>query len=108
MEVYNHLGQGFLEAVYQEALEMEFLAQQIPYQREKELEIYYKGRPLRQTYKADFVCYDGIIIELKAVAELSDAHRSQIYNYLHATHGKLGILINFGHANGLQYERKVI
>ena len=93
-KVYNTLGHGFLEAVYQEALEIEFQRQKIPYSREKELKISYDGIDLQQTYRADFVCYDKIIVELKAVSELDDAHRAQVYNYLHATGMKLGILLN--------------
>ena len=107
MEVYNHLGHGFLEAVYQEALEKEFIARRIPYEREKELTIEYKGEVLKQTYKADFVCYGKIIVELKAVSVLDDCHRSQVYNYLHATGFRLGLLMNFGYSEGLEYERIV-
>ena len=107
-KVYNTLGPGFLEAVYQEALEIEFKRQGIPYEREKELKIYYDGIELKQTYKADFVCFGKIIVELKAVSELDDAHRSQVYNYLHATGHKLGLLLNFCYANELQYERIMI
>lgn len=107
-EVYNKLGHGFLEAVYQEALEIEFQRQGIPYEREKELKILYDDVELKQTYKADFVCYDKIIVELKAVSALEDAHRSQVYNYLHATSFKLGILLNFGKSGGLEIERIVL
>lgn len=107
MHVYNVLGYGFLESVYQESLEIEFLKRGIPYEREKELKIYYEGKAMRQTYRADFVCYNNIIVELKAVAHLDDVHRSQIYNYLKATGYKLGLLYNFGHYDGLEYERKV-
>jgi len=108
MEVYNQLGHGFLEAVYQEALEKEFKLRGIPYEREKELTISYKGEVLKQTYKADFVCYGKIIVELKAVAELDEAHRSQVYNYLHATGYRLGLLLNFGYYEGLERERIVV
>ena len=107
MEVYNQLGHGFLEPVYQEALEKEFLLRGIPFEREKLLTISYKGEKLKQTYKADFVCYGKIIVELKAVSELTDAHRSQVYNYLHATGFQLGIILNFGFANGIERERIV-
>ena len=107
-KVYNTLGAGFLEAVYQEALEIEFKRQGIPYEREKELKIQYDGIELEQTYKADFVCYGKIIVELKAVSELDDAHRSQVYNYLHATGYKLGLLLNFGYADELERERIVL
>lgn len=107
-KVYNTLGPGFLEAVYQEALEIEFQRQGIPYEREKELKIQYDGVELKQTYKADFVCFGKIIVELKAVSNLDDAHRSQVYNYLHATGFKLGLLLNFGFADELEHERIVI
>ena len=107
MQVYNVLGHGFLESVYQEALAIEFTKRGIPYQREKELKIYYDGKELQQTYRADFVCYDDIIVEIKAVSELDGSHRSQVYNYLKATGFKLGLLINFDHYNGIQIERKV-
>ena len=107
-KVYNTLGHGFLEAVYQEALEIEFQHQGIPYEREKELKIYYGGVELKQTYKADFVCFGKIIVELKAVSALDDAHRSQVYNYLHAIGCKLGLLLNFGCSEELEYQRIVI
>ena len=107
-KVYNALGHGFLEAVYQEALEIEFQCQGIPYEREKELKIQYDGVELKQTYKADFVCFGKIIVELKAVNALDDAHRSQVYNYLHATGYKLGLLLNFGNVDDLEKERIVL
>jgi GxxExxY protein len=107
-KVYNSLGHGFLESVYQEALEIEFQRQGIPYEREKELKINYDGVELKQTYKADFVCFEKIIVELKAVSTLDDAHRSQVYNYLHATGHQLGLLLNFGCSGGLEHERIVI
>ena len=107
-KVYNTLGHGFLVAVYQEALEIEFQRQGVPYEREKELKILYDGVELKQTYKADFVCFGKIIVELKAVSALDDAHWSQVYNYLHATGYKLGLLLNFGCPDELEYERIVI
>lgn len=107
-KVYNALGHGFLEAVYQEALEIELQRQGIPYKREKELKIQYDGVELKQTYKADFVCFGKIIVELKAVNALDDAHRSQVYNYLHATGYKLGLLLNFGNSDELEKERIVL
>ena len=108
MHVYNTLGHGFLEAVYQEALEIELAKRGIPFESQKELGIVYCGQELKQTYKPDIICYDKIIVELKAVSSLDDSHRSQIYNYLHATGYKLGLLINFGCSDGLEYERKVL
>ncbi len=107
-QVYNTLRHGFLEAVYQEALEIEFQRQEIPYEREKELKIRYDGVELKQTYRADFVCYGKIIVELKAVSKLDEAHRSQVYNYLHATGCKLGLLLNFGNPDHIQIERIVL
>ena len=107
-KVYNTLGHGFLEAVYQEALEIEFQKQGIPYEREKELKIQYDGVELKQTYKADFVCFGKIIVELKAVNAIDDAHRAQVHNYLHATGYKLGLLLNFGCPDELEKERIVI
>ena len=106
--VYNKLGHGFLEAVYQEALEIEFKKQGIPYEREKELKITYDGVELKATYKADLVCYGKIIVELKAVSYLEDSHRAQVYNYLHATGFKLGLLMNFGNSDELEKERIVV
>lgn len=107
MKVYNTLKSGFLEAVYQEALEIEFKKRGIPFEREKELTVFYDGVELKQTYRADFVCYGNIIVELKAVSQLDDAHRSQVYNYLCTTGYKVGLLFNFGHYDGLEIERKV-
>ena len=107
-EVYNKLGRGFLEAVYQDCLELELQKRGIPYEREKEIKIFYDGIELKHTYRADFVCYDKIIVELKAVSALEDAHHAQVYNYLHATGYKLGILLNFGCSDGLEKDRIVL
>lgn len=104
MEVHKVLGCGFVEVVYQEALEEEFKKRNIPYEREKELKINYKDKLLSKTFRADFICYDNIILELKAVHEFTDDHYAQIYSYLKASNMPLGILINFGKAN-LDYYR---
>ncbi len=96
MSVFNELGSGFLEKVYQEALEREFIEKKIPFKREAPLRIMYKGYPLHQEYFADFICYDKIIVELKAVTELTDVHSAQVFNYLKATGFDLAILVNFG------------
>lgn len=104
MKVYNELGSGFLEKVYQEALEIELKSGGIPFQREAQISICYKGVQLQQTYIADFICYDCIIIELKAVTELTDTHRAQVYNYLKATSKDLALLVNYG-APQIQIER---
>ena len=103
----RELGAGFFEAVYQEALEMTFLEQDIPFEREKELSISFKGKILNKKYYADFLCFDKIIVELKALSNLESAHESQVMNYLKATGYKLGLLINFG-ASSLQYKRIVL
>lgn len=94
-EVHKHLGPGLLEKVYQEALEQEFLLQGIPYEREKEYEVNYKGITLNQKYIADFVCYDKIIVELKSVDVLIPFHTAQVLNYLNITGLQLGLLVNF-------------
>ena len=95
-EVYKELGCGFLEAVYQECLENEFLLRGIPFSSQSELKLKYKGKVLRQTYKPDFICYGKIIVEIKAVKEFINEHHAQVLNYLKATDMELGLLINFG------------
>ncbi len=107
MAVHRELGHGFLESVYQEALAIELTRSSIPFEREKELSIIYKGVELKSYYKADFICYDQIILELKALDALSNDHVSQLMNYLKATGLKVGLLVNFG-APSLQYKRYVL
>ena len=104
LEVHNELGNGFLEAVYQEALELEFKNQNIPYEREKLLPIVYKNKVLEKEYYADFVCYGKIVVELKAVTTLTTAHKAQVINYLKASSSEIGLLVNFG-CNSLKWER---
>ena len=96
IEVHKNLGPGFLEAVYAEALMWEFEERDIPYEKNKELAILYKEHLLTKKYYADFVCYDKIIIELKAMDSIAPGHISQVLNYLKATIMQLGILANFG------------
>lgn len=108
LHVYNVLGPGFVEAVYQEALEIEFQKLGIPYEREKEIDLYYDGQMMKIKFRPDFVCYDNIIIEIKALLQLDDMNRAQVLNYLKATHYKLGWLINFGHKDGLERQRIVL
>lgn len=96
MEVHNQIGCGFTEPIYQEAFEEELRLRGIPYQREKEMNVSYKGKVLSKNFRPDFVCYDKIIVELKAVSEFTDEHFAQVYNYLKASELELGILINFG------------
>lgn len=106
-EVYNEMGCGFLEAVYQECLAIEFSKQAVPFIAQGPLELRYKGQLLQQKYVPDFVCHEKIVVEIKAVKELCDEHRAQVHNYLRATGYKLGLLVNFGHYPKLQYERVV-
>ena len=107
MIVHKELGCGFLEAIYSEALQIEFKEQDIPFKREVPLYIDYKGQPLNKTYVADYICYDKIIIELKATNYLESVHEAQVLNYLKATGFKLGILVNFGEQS-LKYKRIVL
>lgn len=107
-EVYRVIGCGFLEAVYQECLRKEFAIRGIPYQEQVELSLEYKGERLIQTYKADFICYDRIVVELKALKDVGDEHRAQIMNYLKASGFHLGLLVNFGHHPKATVERIVL
>jgi GxxExxY protein len=94
-DVYGEMGCGFLEPVYQECLEKELSRRRIPFEGQKELQLFYKGERLRQIYKPDLICYGKIIVELKAVKELAPEHAAQVLNYLKATGMKLGLLVNF-------------
>jgi len=104
MEVHTQLGCGFLEAVYQEALARELAAQNVPYRREVELPAYYKNQKLNTTYRADFLCFDSVIVELKALAKLTGVGEAQVINYLKASGIGVGLLLNFG-APSLEYRR---
>ena len=106
-EVHKEKGAGFLEAVYQECLAMEFASSAIPYQEKMDLKLYYKGQELKQFYQPDFFCFGTIIVEIKSVKQLNDENRAQIINYVKSTGVKLGLLVNFGHHPGLEYERYV-
>lgn len=104
MNVFNELGNGFLEAVYQEALEIEFRQMGIPYQREAKVSVFYKGKKLDKEYYADFICFNKIIVELKCVSRIVNANKAQVINYLHGTKMQVGLLVNFGEAS-LKWER---
>jgi GxxExxY protein len=107
IEVHKSLGSGFLEAVYQEALCMEFFASNVPFEKEKVLEVWYKGNRLEKKYKADFICFGEVIVELKAIDGLASEHLSQVLNYLKATNKRIGLLLNFG-TQSLQYKRIIL
>ncbi len=107
-EVYKVKGCGFTEAVYQECLALEFSYQNIPFVSQPKLELDYKGTKLEQYFKADFVCYGTIVVELKALPKVSDICRAQMLNYLNAMRFRLGIIVNFGHHPRLEYERIVL
>ncbi len=107
-EVYKEKGCGFLEAVFQECLELEMGDQAIPFESEPRLNLRYKGRQLKQTYQADFVCFGKIILEIKAVSSQTDEHRAQVHNYLRATGLRVGLLVNFGHYPKVEWERIVV
>lgn len=96
MKVHRTLGAGFLEAVYEEAMEKEFQLQKIPFKKQVKLELYYGNQKLNKQYRADFVCYDSIILEIKAVTQIPIAFNAQLKNYLKCTNMELGMLINFG------------
>lgn len=106
MAVHGELGHGFLEPVYQAALEREFRLQEIPFQREVAIPVSYKGQLLGVSYRADFVCFDNIIVELKALQKLTTIEEAQVLNYLKATGFERGLLINFGGLS-LQHKRLV-
>lgn len=104
-EVYKQKGCGFTEPVYQECLQIELELLGIPFVAQPTIKVEYKGRLLTQTFRPDFICYDKVIIEIKAVERLSEAHRAQTLNYLNATKYDLALLVNFGHFPKLEYER---
>lgn len=107
MAVHGELGHGFLEAVYQEALALEFTRQSIPFKRECTIPISYRSQQLSTVYRADFVCYDAVIVELKALSALSSIEEAQVIHYLKATGLQRALLINFG-APRLEYKRLVL
>jgi GxxExxY protein len=107
-EVNRVMGAGFLEAVYQEALSLEFQLRHIPFVARPRLSIAYKGSPLKQTYEPDFICFDRVIVELKAVREIAPEHRAQTVNYLKATGLRVALLVNFGGLGRAPVERFVL
>jgi GxxExxY protein len=108
MEVYNELGNGFLEAVYQEAFEIELQARALPFHAQQLLPIVYKNQALRKEYKADIIAFDKIIVELKAEECLTKNDEAQLLNYLNATRLQVGLLLNFGAAKNLEWKRMIL
>jgi GxxExxY protein len=104
-EVYNEKGCGFVEPVYQECLEIELYLQAIAFKTHQPLPLSYKGRLLKQRYQPDFICFEKVVLEIKAVSSLVDEHRAQVLNYLNAAGLDLGLLVNFGHYPKLEWER---
>lgn len=107
-EVYKEMGNGFLEAVYQECMEKELNRMEVTFKAQPELTLSYKGDTLEQTYKPDLICFDQIVVELKAVSELLPQHEAQLMNYLRATGIRLGFLINFGSHPSVKIERRAL
>lgn len=107
-EVYNTLGPGFLEAVYQEALGIELKERSVPFRAEQRIRVMYKGSPLEKEYQADMVCYGKIILEIKALSRLATDHEAQLLNYLKAVGMRVGVLMNFGNVKKLEWKRMVV
>lgn len=107
-EVYRELGNGYVEPVYQECMERELALTEVPFEAQKELTLLYKGQPLNQRYIPDLLCFEKIIVELKAVKALLPEHRAQVLNYLKAAGLRLGLLINFGHYPSVEIERIIL
>jgi GxxExxY protein len=106
--VYKDKGNGFAEPVYQDALEIEFEFSEIPFDRQRNYSLTYRGRTLKHTYTPDLLCFEKIIVELKATKMLTDEHRAQLLNYLKVTGHQLGLLVNFGSFPRLEWERVIL
>ena len=106
-EVYNEMGRGFLEPVYQECLELELQLQEIPFESQITLQLEYKGHKLEKKYQPDFICFESVVVEIKAASSLAIDHEAQLLNYMTAGGFEVGLLINFGHYPKLEYTRLV-
>ena len=104
-EVYNDMGNGYTEDIYQEALELELTDRKIPFQSQAELTICYKGRPLKKKFRPDLLIFTDLVVELKAVSSLTSEHEAQLLNYLKATRKPVGYLVNFGCREKLEWKR---
>ena len=107
-EVYNEIGYGMAEEIYQQSLEIELSLRKIPFLTKQELEVYYKGHRLTTSYKPDLLVFGGIVVELKAVTELSPEHEAQLFNYMRVSRTAVGYLVNFGHKGCLQWKRVIL
>ncbi len=107
-EVYNQLGYGMAEEVYQQSLEIELSFRGIPFRSKDELRTFYKGRELAARYKPDLMAFDGIVVELKAVAELISDHEAQLFNYMRIARQTVGYLVNFGRKGELEWKRFIL
>jgi GxxExxY protein len=107
-EVYNEIGYGMAEEIYQQSLEIELSLRKISFLTKQELEVYYKGRKLTTRYKPDLLVFGGIVVELKAVTELSPDHEAQLFNYMRVSRLAVGYLLNFGHKGSLQWKRFIL
>ena len=107
-EVYREMGCGFLEAVYQECMERELTSRNIPFIAQQQLKPVYKSEPLKQVYVPDMICYEKIIVELKAVKAIGPEHKAQTFNYLKASNLRLGLIVNFGHYPKAEIERIIL
>ncbi|MCM3902978.1 MAG: GxxExxY protein [Pyrinomonadaceae bacterium] len=108
MDVYYQLGRGFLEPIYQEAFEIELGRRGLPFEHQKELTVLYKGQPLEKKYVPDLICFNQIIVELKALDRLTGVEEAQLLNYMRMTRMGVGLLINFGSRVRLEWKRYVI
>jgi len=107
-EVYREMGCGFLEAVYQECMERELTSRNIPFIAQQQLKLVYKSEPLKQVYVPDMICYEKIIVELKAVKVIAPEHKAQTFNYLKASNLRLGLIVNYGHYPKVEIERIIL